>query len=199
MKIRADLLRVAHVPAMPDGTPVEPEQQPAERRLEGEVGVTGSNGAPLGAVGGAIVAPTTAGDLARSARGFCLGCKHFSSEDWKKVVAAYQFHPDAEKREELNTLRSALLTTGNVELQNRHLDPEGDMDVEHALSQMGLCRVLTEAHRDVTGVHPISCCPPELCSQERPMGAYEPRDKAVERSGSEMYDKILRLAQGKGE
>lgn len=198
MKIKADLLRVRSVPVDDKGQKMEPEAQPAQRILKTDSEVTTRDGKKLGSIPTDIVYETSAGELAQAMRHPCFQCKHFDQKAWFKLFRSWT-DPGAPKamREQLNAIRAALLTTNNAKLADQHVSQEGDMDVEHALSQLGICRVLTEVHNDAIIVHPTGGCPPEICTPTQPDGFYEAKDKDADRLGSQTFDNVMKLATGK--
>lgn len=199
MKIRQDLLRVRSNPYDDRGEKIEPEQQPAQRVLTTDAEVSMQGGAAVGTLPTQIVYETTAGELARAMRHPCFSCKNFDARSWGRLYLRMT-DPTAplDQRQELNAIRAALLTTRNAKLQNRHVsEKEGDMDPEHALSQLGICRPLTEIHGTPVIVHPLGGCPPEVCTTTEPNGLYDPKDTDADRMGSKTFDNVMKLATGK--
>jgi hypothetical protein len=197
MRIKADLLRVKTGLA-PDGSKVEPEAQPMQRALVTDFSASSQQGTALGQMKGEIVYDTTAGEMAQAMRRPCFTCKSFDKRAWKKLFL-YWNDPlsPMHEREQLNGVRAAILGTNNAKIVEKSQGSDGDMDVEHALSLLGICRPLTEIHSAPVIVYPTGGCPPEVCNSTQPHGLYEPKAKEDERLGSQVFDNVMRLAQGK--
>lgn len=198
LKIRSDVLKVARGPVFnTKGDKAEPEQQPAQRvmTVEGGAPVSGSRDAKqLGAIPMQIVAETDAGTAALAMRSKCFLCKNFDTATWKKLRLFWGNSSDKELFEKLNRVRMALLTTRNMEISRRSEGQDGDFDVEHAITQLGICQPLTELQGAAVIVSPISTCPDHVCSKERPTGLFTPKDREHEKMGSDAYDAIMKVA-----
>lgn len=198
LKIRSDVLKVARGPVFNEkGDKAEPEQQPAQRvmTLEGGAPVTGSRDAgKLGSIPTQIIAETSAGEAALAMRSKCFLCKNFDKETWKKLRLFWGNSSDKETFAKLNKVRLALLQTRNTELARRSEGLDGDFDVEHALTQLGICQPLTELNGAAVIVSPISTCPDHVCTKENPTGLFTPKDREREKMGSDAYDAIMRVA-----
>lgn len=196
MKIKKEFMRIGRLPGTVGGAKLEAEQQPAQRVQLVDANVTSNHGKQLGTLPSEIVAEHSAGDLANIERAKCFGCKHFRNRDWLTVKHAMETG-SIEKRMELNRIRAALLTTDNAVIHQVH-DNDGETDVEHAISMLGICGPLTEIDgKEAIVVHPLGTCPAEVCTPQRPTGLFEPKDQESKRAGSANYDQILRTAQGK--
>lgn len=199
MKIKADLLRVKVRQFNDINEKVEPEQQTVQRVLQtdAEVSLNTARNKTVGLINSEIVYETTAGEMARAMRHPCFSCKNFNKRAWRELfVSMAADTAPMEKRQELNNIRAALLTTKNAKLQDRHVSQEGDMDVEHAISQLGICMPLTEIHGEPVVVHPTGGCPPEVCGATNPDGFYKSKDLDADKMGSKTFDNVMRLAQG---
>lgn len=199
MKIKADLLRIRTTPFDDKGDKVEPEAQPMQRVIQTDANVGMQGGGQVGSIPTEIQYETTVGEYAQGARHQCFTCKHFSRDAWKKLFSMWN-DPTAsiDKRKALNGIRAALLQTNNATLADRSTNPmDGDFDVEHAVALLGVCKPLTELRKDVVIVYPMSSCPPEVCSKTNPDGLYESRNKELDRVGSQEFDRIMRVAQGR--
>src|SRR3990167_1588919 len=166
MKIKSELLSIRRYPVMPDGTPVEPEQQPAARIIESEANANLRSGETVGKIPVRFIFETTAGEAANQVRRLCRGCKHFKRKAWNRYVEEND-SPLApmEARQVMNEIRFALQNQQSEEIVNMHTvdTPDGpDFDVEHALHSLGFCSVLSEIAKDQIVQHPLSSCPPEL-------------------------------------
>jgi len=198
MKIKADLLRVKTGPYNHNGEKVEPEQQGVQRVIRTEFDANKKGEGKVGVIPGEIIYNTTAGEVARAMRSPCFSCVHFNRKAWAQLFT-YWNNPDSpiDVRKQLNGLRASLLQTSNAEIVDKSMSQEGDMDVEHALSLMGVCEPLSEINRDPVIVHPLSHCPDEVISPTQPDGLYKPKSKDAEKMGSQVFDNVMRLAQGK--
>lgn len=200
MKIKADYLRIRNVPFDEAGNPIEPEQQPVQREMVLDVNVNGSlTGQHLGQVPGQIIVENaTVDDYVAMSRWKCKGCKNFDMPAWKKLMRAWE-DPTApmEQRKYLNGVRAALHESGNASIVERHNDGSGELDVDHALKTLGICRPMSEIHQAPIIVYPMSCCPADVCTPTQPQGLYVPKDRESERQGSEAFDKLMRAAQGR--
>lgn len=179
------------------GHKVDAEAQPVQRVITTE-GYANLNGQQAGKIPVKIISEMDAGHLASMAKKMCGGCRHFDNEEWLKRMHQID-RPDApmEQRHASNEIRAALLLTENANLNDLHSGADGDMDPEHAMAALGLCRALTEHYNEEVIVHPISSCPVEVCSPTRQQGFYVARTKSEVRNGSAKYDAILRRAEGK--
>lgn len=198
MKIKADLLRVRSLPYDDKGNKIEPEQQPVQRifKTESDAGLQG--GPTVGKIATDIIYETNVGAMAGAMRNPCFSCKHFDRRAWRQLLARWNdpLTPIAE-RQELNGVRAALLGTKNAKIQEKHVSQEGDMDVEHALSTLGICHAFTELNSNVLIVYPTATCPETVCGPTQPNGFYVAKDRDSEKMGSAVFDRVMRLATGK--
>ena len=198
LRIKSDLLKVRHVPFDLKGDKVEPEAQPAARVISTDSEVTmNMRGNSVGAIPTQIIAETTAGEVAETMRAKCFLCKRFDSKAWNQIRKLWGNSADKDTFEKLNKIRYALLTMRNNEALSPSIDRGGDLDVEHALAQLGICQPLTELNRDLVIVSPLSTCPDNVCTKDNPKGLFVPKDKEHERLGNTAFDKIMRMAEGK--
>lgn len=190
MEIKRDTLAVGGLIFDEHGSKVEPEQQPVVRTLEAQAAVDGTGGTQLGVIPGRIQSVQAAGVFAQDLRRKCVGCAHFDRRGFaalrKKMTATLDGH------RQLNELRASLLESGNASVASLHETEDGDLDVEGALSMMGLCRAFGELVRDDVAVHPLANCP-------EGHDLFQPRDNAADKAGAAAYDHIMQLAQGSGE
>jgi len=199
MRIKADLLRVHTGPYAPTGERIEPEQQPAQRVLVTEfpTGMQGTN-QQIGAVKGEIIYDVTVGEAAKQARHPCISCRNFDRRAWRKLYIHWSNPATSiEERKLLNGIRTALLETENAKISDRHAALDGDMDVEHALSVLGVCRPLTEINKDPVIVYPTGGCPADVCTPTSPDGLWVAKDLDAEKMGSSVFDNIMNTAQGR--
>ncbi len=128
----------------------------------------------------------------------CFQCVHFDRKAWAKLYAYWNDSTSPiEERRNLNGVRAALLETQNADIVDKSSGMDGDMDVEHALSLLGICHPLTEIEKEPVIVYPTGGCPAEVCGPTQPNGFYEPKTPEAERLGSQTFDNVMRLAQGK--
>lgn len=198
LKIKADVLRIRNSALNAKGEKLEPEQQPAQRVLVTEFDASMQGGPKKGAIKGEVVYESTAGQLAAAIRNPCWSCSHFDKVAWKRLHSAWG-DPTApiDSRKQLNGIRAALLETSNAQIIEKSQTQEGDMDVEHAMGLLGICRPLTEIDGNPVIVSPKGGCPDSVCTPSQPDGFFRPKDRAVERSNASNYDTILNLARGK--
>lgn len=196
MKIKADLLRIGHGALSPKGEKLEPEEKPVERVLVTDFDANMKSGQHVGSIPGSIHYRDTAGDFAQKMRSQCWSCKHFNNDAWRAYRRSVELSDSMERRRELNAIRAALLDTGNAQIQERHTSQEGDMDVEHALSVLGICKAMTETFQDPVIVYPIGTCPDDVCGPTNPSGLFVPKDIDSEKAGNSAFDQIMRRAQG---
>ena len=125
-------------------------------------------------------------------------CKHFDHKAFQNVLR----NADApaapmEKRQAVNEIRSALIMSGNANLNEMHSGLDGDFDVEAALKSCGVCQILTHLDNDLNVFHPTASCPAHVITPTQPHGYYQPKDRAAKKEASAQRDAILRQAQGK--
>lgn len=198
MKIKADLLRVKTGPYNHNGERVEPEQQGVQRVLVTEFDANMKGGNKVGSIQGEVIYNTSAGEVAQAMRSPCFSCAHFNRRAWAKLFA-YWNDPASpiDARRNLNGVRASLLQSGNSTIGEKSPGQDGEMDVEHALGLLGVCEPLSEMNRDPVIVYPNGHCPDEVCTPQQPNGLYKPRSADAERMGSQVFDNVMRLAQGK--
>lgn len=197
MKIKNDLLKIHSTAMDEDGRKLEPEAQPAARVISTEVGAAMQSGQKVGGIRAEIVVDTNVADLSAGVRRMCFGCKHFDNAAWVRSYKKLDRSTDMTKRQAINQIRAALLTTSNAALSDIHADGEGDIDTESALAAMGKCQALSENFNDDYIVHPLACCPDDVITAAMPQGFFQPRDRKMAAERSKAYDLLLRKAQGK--
>ena len=197
MKINNDLLKIHSTAMDEDGRRLEPEAQPAARVISTEIGAAMQSGQKVGGIRAEIIADTSVADLSAGIRRMCFGCKHFDNAAWQRSYKKLDRSTDMTKRQAINQIRAALLTTSNATLSDIHSDGEGDIDTESALAAMGKCQALSAQFDDDYIVHPLACCPDEVITAGSPQGFFEPRDRQMAKERNKAYDLLLRKAQGK--
>lgn len=198
MKIRKDILNIRAGLRDDVGERIEPEQQLVQRVIDAPAATTASHsGQQVGTMRSEIVVSSSAAEVAAVVKTPCWSCKHFDRETWLKVKSKAEGPLGSqEDRKFLNKIRAALLDSGNAELHERHVSQEGDMDVEHALAHLGVCRPLTEMDNDMVVVYPLATCPASTVTATQPNGLYEAKDKEAKRAGSAAYDMVMKRAAG---
>jgi len=197
MRIKADFLRVKPALAL-NGDKLEPEQMPMQRVMTTDVPASMQGGRTVGTIPTEIITETSVGEIASAIRNPCFSCKRFNAVAWKKLFDRWNDPTSPiDERNQLNSIRAALLTTSNAKLQEAHIPEDNDMDVEHAIASLGMCEALTEVLSAPIIVHPTSGCPAEYCTPAQPNGFYKPKDRDHERMGSKVFDNVMRMATGK--
>lgn len=189
---RIEVLPLTHDEA---GSKIEPEQAPARRLLDVSDGISVNGVKTEKQLPITVSVEMPAGELAVGLSEPCMSCKHFDAAAWKQYRRNLESSADGQR--ELNRMRWAIVGTGNVSLQARHTSIEGDVDVEHALSMLGVCHPLTDLLGDVTIVYPMSTCPATLPQHPAPIPkCYAPKTSDDVRKRSAVFDSVMRAAQG---
>ena len=212
MRIKADLLKISTGALNIKGEKLEPEEQLARREVITEApaklggGIGGATGKIVGAIPASIITEQSAGDQANAMRTLCGNCKFFKNEKWVKDLrnADSPMSP-VEKRRVVNKIRAAILSSGNAAISDLSAGKDNDLDVEHALHQLGYCEALYEFFRNMgrakdeamTLVHPASTCPADVRTQGSPDGFYQPAGQEARKAADANYDLVLQMAQGK--
>lgn len=194
--VESDTIEVAIGDRNPEsGERVEPEEKPARRILGGTIGTTTDHGESAGRMRARVILETTVSELAIGMRNSCFSCKHFDQHAW--AVFMRKAWATKEGMQTLNNIRAALEVSENLALREQHQGMDGEMDLEHALSSLGICQALTEAHGEKPWiVYPGGSCPQTVPEKGTPFGnAYQPRDSAAEKQSSSAFDAIMRRAQ----
>jgi hypothetical protein len=190
---------------VPKGSGIEPEEAPAKRTQALPLtvnlaptlpDVTEHQGRPALDFPGAIpvarkLAPVTselpAGEVAKLLSERCAQCIHFRNDDWQRTQKTWGSAPPGSERR-------LGLTKMQIQLARSVLDRPPDLsDLRRANADLrfwGVCDALTEARSDLVIVHPEACCPEGF-------HAFKNRDADARRTSSDVYDKIMRAAQGK--
>ncbi len=201
LRIKSDLLKVRMLPHDDVGQKIEPEQQPAARVMTVEGGAPVNmrgNDQQVGQIPTQIIAETTAVEAANAMRFKCFMCQNFDQKAWNKIRLIWGNSSDKELFKRLNGVRMALGMTTNQEIARRSQGRDEDFDIEHALTQLGICHPLTEINGSgVVIVSPISTCPDDVCTVSNPQGLFQAKDKDHEKIGSAAFDSIMQMAAGK--
>jgi hypothetical protein len=190
-----------------DGDPIEPEEQLAEVVQPVKALVTLGHGpmredVPLASLPqevqelmrnkmAHIAHQTSAGELARSVLQRCQNCEHFDPVGWAGFIRRANASSDNRLWQALNEIRGELAAQLGLDptLSDPHdLDQSGNIDLEHALKALGLCKALSEHFKDDIIVMPINPCAMPDFFKAKP---------GAKRSAASGYDWILRRAQGR--
>lgn len=203
MEIKRDDLKIGTAPVDVTGTPLEPEQAPAERILGMDLpltagGVVVSRGVP----GQVSVAIEGVGELATNFRKRCALCKYFDHPYGQKVLQNMRDTKDPGWASMLEKYRAAV----GASLEEYEDQDEADRALDLAMSNLGLCRAITEIFSKYESeanykFHPAFVMPEGGCPEEFGPGGewlgelFKPSGRAAEKSGSQSYDRVLRAAQ----
>ena len=212
MRIKEGFLRVNTSPVdSVHGAKPDDAERPAESVAFQPIPVNLSTGQSLGVMNhpGAIRTEGIVSEFAGGIRRQCGQCRHFDRETWLQMRHAIEASEDILVRDELNGLRAHFLTSPDDTFINLHEGMDGDLDVEHAISSMGLCRAYTAYLKCPEGeeviVHPVGVCPEKLGDlwPDSPDAAlvlpilYEPRNHDTRKQADQAYDALMNAASGK--
>jgi len=207
VNVNADVIRVVPATHTPDGKPLEPEERPVVRDTQTGSVLSFNTGQVINAAQPTIIQQeTTVGELALGLRRTCATCKHWDNLGWQA------FRRECDKgeigeRAFVNEIRAAIDSSQDIRYREQHaIDPNdpNDVDIEHALDGLGLCRALTEIRSRFQQrffpvvTHPWAGCPDE----KEPDGTcvsdlYQPRDRGAATAASRAYDKLMEMARTK--
>ena len=205
MEISGDQLKVSTADRDENGKQIDAEERTAVRELTTQVDIGLSNnqsveeythGEASSSKTSTIETAGTAIEFAMGFRGRCRLCKHFDHAQflrWKHDVEA---SGDLKRRAVLNELRGQILGKGYAQMIDTHQGQDGDLDVEHALNEFGICPAMSEVLSDLVFVWPDAGCPTQTPTGEPFDSLFVPRDAEAEREGTRGYDSILKAAQG---
>lgn len=209
MKVDKQEIRI--IPATHDaaGEKLEPEQRPAEIVLHTSGTIQlGSDPrkVDVGAgvhIPGMVTVDAFAGDLADAARNRCADCAHFDREAWIALYKKWRVGTYAEQQQ-LNSLREAADHVNDEDYRDKHQDPDGELDTEHAIQALGVCHALTDYWSKIKGefdpqlFDPACGCPDTFGPDNTYLGrCFKPRDAAAKKRGAKGYDQILQAAAGR--
>lgn len=196
-KVEAETITIRSGGVHEDGTKAEPEEQVVENRIVTSATEVTKGGQALDAAFPVhIVTEATAGEVAKKLAAPCGKCKFWDNRWWmKQLKTADPLNPL--NNHTLNEIRAALIGCSSVDINLLHIGKDGDLDADHAMGSLGLCRALTELQKEEVLVHSSGSCPKEYCSPEIPHGLWEPRDRDAEKHQANVYDEVLHRAQGK--
>jgi hypothetical protein len=203
LKIKKDfMLKIPDYQVDKDGTKVEPEQMLAERAIDVEGPMRGSiDGQVKGNLATEVVYTDTVGQFAQGIRRPCATCAFFQNPAWRRYYQSIERGDDPVDKKWLNGVRAALLGTQNASFHDQHQGQDGELDVEHALSSLGICPVYTELLNppgqpiDPIIVHPMGVCPEQDPRGNQLPVLYKPATREQGRAGDEAYDEIMYAAK----
>jgi len=204
LQIKQDVITVIPATHDPDGHALEPELAPAVRSIVVATPLSLNNGRIIRPdMPGSFDYETTAGEIAYAMKARCATCKHFNTARWRQLRRELDWG-NMEQRAFVNEIRASIEQTLPVSERDKHIDDQGEIDLEHALDSFGLCEAATEIwSREKHEMFPVLQLPTGGCPQTKtPSGTnlanlYQPRDRSADRAASDAYDKILGMARGK--
>lgn len=206
MKVNEDFLRVNVGPVdRVHGAAPEPEERPVEHVMDTTIAAklgdspNDPNAVPLDMPGDArVIAETTVAETARGLSEQCQHCRDFDRKGW---LALKQKWATGTKEEQLklNDVRGCLMDSGNaavVEMSPARPDKRDEMDVEHALNLLGICRAFSPLFREEIIIHPLATCPSTGPNGELLPRMFKARDRRAAVAAGQAKDVVLRTAQG---
>lgn len=186
-----------HTEAVAGARP-EPEELPAKHVIDVSAPATLNTGQLAGGdFKTRVVYETNVHNLATLAGAKCFGCRHWDNQAWRQMYRKMWSFKDGQKF--LNNVRGFLI--GN---ENDESDDGGYNLEEEVQGSMGICHPLTERNApfdtpplNFVATHAGACCPERDQAGAIPAPFYMPKDMDSRKIGTALYDKVLRLAQGK--
>jgi hypothetical protein len=142
-----------------------------------------------------IAHQTSAGELAQSVLQRCQFCQHFDPVGWGRLIRRAEASGDKRLLQALNEVRGEVamaLQINPIAAEQHDLDQSGDIDLEHALKSLGICKALTEHFKEDILVMPINPCAMPDFFKAKP-------ELEARRAASSGFDWIMRRAQGRHE
>lgn len=200
MKIRRELMHVTTERRHIDGELYEPEEQTVTRVLDvnAPTGLSSGQAAPSN-LATQVVVEAPAHEVAEAMSHPCRNCRFFDRARFQLWLSKAD-HPMAPMplRTAVNEIRAALLMSNNSTLIDSEIkDANQDTDVEATMKLLAVCGALTEHYRNTTTVHPLSTCPREVKTKDRPHGFFVSRHGGATLEGKAIYDDIMKTAAGK--
>lgn len=192
MKATNDELIIGH--GIPDekGQPLDPEEQPVDRRLSTALPVTLGNAPGEGKLislpmRSNVTVETTAGEIAAEFSRRCELCAHWDQATYRRERRTYD--PD-----ELNEQRASVLEIASAkqisDLATAHADAILD-------ASLGRCHALSHYSPDGRlDIHAHASCPPTGPTGQKIPAAFAPRHDA-KKITEQIRDRILLTAAGK--
>ena len=205
MEIIGDSLKISTADRDDSGKQIDAEERTIVHELITPVDVTLSNnqsveqythGEASGSKTSTIEASAPAIEFALGFRGRCRLCKHFDHAQFLRWKHDVETSGNLPRRRVLNDLRGQILGKGYAQIIDSHQGQDGDLDVEHALNEFGICPAMSEALSDLVFVWPDAGCPTTDPTGAPFKALFVPRDAEAAREGTRAYDAILKAAQG---
>jgi len=187
------------------GKQIDPEERPLEHTREVSIPLSLSNGQTVeqytkgqasGGLAGSVAGVISAGEFATAARHRCRFCANYDKAAFKKWKADVEASQEPSRMRALNDLRAKIVGTTAPQVINKHSDPQGELDVEHALNEFGICKPLSEILKDMVFVWPDAGCPATYPNGLPFEDKFKPRSTDAAKAGAAGYDAILKAAQG---
>jgi hypothetical protein len=165
-----DIIRISQIPGL------EPEEQPITREADIQIPLRGSlTGESLGVINSQFEETQSAHEFTEGLKRTCINCKHFDNVRAQQLFIESSRTADGQR--ELNNLKANLL---QMDLGS------DDDDLDSGMTQLGLCRAITEIDKKDTIVHPLGTCPVETYGDN-----FKAIDRAAERRVEKLRDSIL--------
>lgn len=198
----ADTLHIVPAPAVG----CEPEEAPAKRVIDmqapvqlsgglpdvemraGRPALSFPNATPAGlTINAPITAEMPAGEVAGALRRRCVRCQHFRRDLWLETKRVWAGAPERSSRriglDKMILEVTRMITDGVPGIPELRA---GEM----MLGSFGVCEARSEIAKDLVIVHPEACCPDD-------QDYYQDAGKEARREASKVFDRIMRMAQGR--
>jgi len=201
VEIKDDRFIIDTNPRDERGVQLSPEEKPAAHELLIDVPLT-ANGLSgeaqiLGNLraGGAIQEVGTVAQFAHGVKHTCSLCKWFSNEGWLKAKASLETMAQMGDKKQFDALMTVY---GMFMDQFSGLTPDHPR-VQAAVRTLGVCQAQMAVYGGETCVvPPEGGCPTEPGPKGEDLTKlFEPRDSDTQKAGINLYDAIMRAAQGK--
>ena len=205
MDVKGEKLVISQDDRNEKGQQIDPEERIGERQTITSIPITLNNGQSVeeftgGAATGekdiTIRATGNAVEFATGYRDQCRFCRHCDVAWFRRWKHDVQVSADPERSKVLNFLRGKILGSVDPEVIGKHPTTEGDLDVEHALNEFGICHALSSEFKDMVFVYPDAGCPLNMPDGTPCPSFFKPRDTQAAQAGTTGYDNILKAAQG---
>jgi len=134
-----------------------------------------------------VTSEMQAGEAATLLRARCARCVNFRGDVWTETMRVWRAVPFTNARRRgladmIKHLAGACVdgTPSTYDLKRAAID----------LASWGVCEALTEERKDLIVVHPDACCPDGVAY-------YQDRDRDSRKEASAVFDRIMRMAQGR--
>lgn len=201
--IRRDAVEPEH------GARPEPEELPAKSILEVKAPLAGPNGIAEKGIRTFVTAELDVETAAKMSGARCQHCRFWNQARWRDTFRRLDRSPDIAERREANGMRG-LFRDGamTADVREMHAGPDKDFDTEAAVGSLGVCEAFTDIYHPIyvaqsgPGEHLVTTHPLAGCPQAGPDGQpapflFYPRDRDARAAGAGLYDRVLRLADGR--